>query len=509
MPDRATGVREGEVFAGKYLMGEVLGAGAMGTVVAGHHLLLDQKVAIKFLTTQASAHPEALGRFMQEARAAVRIKSEHVVRVRDVAVENDLPYIVMEYLEGCDLAEWMRRHGPLSVERAIDFILQACEAIHEAHGLDIIHRDIKPPNLFAVQRSGVIQTIKVLDFGISKTLGIVPATLDPTEWEPESVVTQDRTMIGSPYYMSPEQMESARDVDARTDVWALGVTLYELLSGKLPFEGRSLLQVYSHIASNVPLRLRDGSPHVPSELEAIILKCLERQRDRRCGSVAELAAALVRFGSSRATLSIERIASLPGPRETTAPASPLNEPSTLRVLSSAAIDRTLASPIRLSPLPETKNGEVTHDKAKPGRGLRVAAVAAGLLAVALGTGLLLPRVLPGGGGGSASVARALVVAAPPAARASDSAKPDGEARGLGASLAVDAGTWALPSTADSFAPPLQVASTAPMKRVPVSPHPGLKAVMGAPSSEKPSSRVLALDAALSPASEWTPPEIPR
>ena len=291
VPKLPIGVREGEVLAEKYRIGETIGAGAMGVVVAARHLRLDQKVAIKFLVPRAQEHPSSIARFMREARATARIKSEHVVRVLDVDVlDGGVPYIVMEFLEGCDLAEWLRRRGSLPAEQACDVILQACDAVQEAHGLDIIHRDIKPPNLFVVHQAGMVQTIKVLDFGISKMTEVTPATIDPDEWKERSVVTEDRATIGSPHYMSPEQMESARDVDARTDVWALGVTLYELITGRLPFEGASFLQVYSgsprrrleHLRAslaNHAARARRRDPQVPGAQSREAFCQRERARD--------------------------------------------------------------------------------------------------------------------------------------------------------------------------------------------------------------------------------------
>src|SRR5580658_1309142 len=262
-------VREGEVVEGRYRIGRLLGSGAMGTVFAAHHILLDQKVAIKFLVPESLGHSDSVARFVREARATATIKSEHVVRVLDVALrDGGVPYIVMEYLEGRDLAAWLRIHGAPEAHVAVDFVLQACDAIAEAHELGIIHRDLKPANMFAVQRDGVVETIKVLDFGISKTPGLVSSTAPPGEWRPGAIITEERTPIGSPCYMSPEQMESARDVDHRTDIWALGVTLCELITGRVPFEGQSLVQVYARIkSSGARVRLGDD---VPRGLRAVI-----------------------------------------------------------------------------------------------------------------------------------------------------------------------------------------------------------------------------------------------
>jgi serine/threonine-protein kinase len=298
-------VREGEVVEGRYRIGRLLGSGAMGTVFAAHHILLDQKVAIKFLVPESLGHSDSVARFLREARATATIKSEHVVRVLDVALrDGGVPYIVMEYLEGRDLAAWLRIHGAPEAHVAVDFVLQACDAIAEAHELGIIHRDLKPANMFAVQRDGVVETIKVLDFGISKAPGLVSSTAPPGEWRPGAVVTEERTPIGSPCYMSPEQMESARDVDHRTDIWALGVTLCELVTGHLPFEGQSLVQIYALIKSGLRLRWREDAP---SGLEAVIRKCLEPERDRRYGSVRDLQAALAPFGLPPTAATAERI----------------------------------------------------------------------------------------------------------------------------------------------------------------------------------------------------------
>jgi eukaryotic-like serine/threonine-protein kinase len=355
VPGLPTGVREGEIVAGKYRIVRVLGAGAMGTVALARHLNLDQDVAIKFLTPEALG-TDAVGRLLREARAVARIRSEHVVRVHDVSVlESGVPYIEMEYLEGCDLSKWLQKYGPLDVELAVDFLLQACDAIAEAHQLQVIHRDVKPANLFAVQRMGVVETIKVLDFGISKAGGLVSATLPPGEWPSSAVDTQEKMPIGSPCYMSPEQMESARDVDPRTDIWALGVTLSELLTGRLPFEGQSLLQVWSKITSETPPCLRDSAPHVPPGLEAVILKCLKPRRDERYGSVTELARALVEFGSSRAAAYVLRMVRAEGHSEPAAE-SPRTVTPSPRVLAPRGAEKTLASPVSGAVAPASRRG---------------------------------------------------------------------------------------------------------------------------------------------------------
>jgi serine/threonine-protein kinase len=162
-------VRQGDLLLGKYLIGKTLGAGGMGVVVAAEHVQLGQKVAVKFLTAELRGNAEAVERFLREARAAAQIRSEHVVRVVDVhGVAGDLCYMVMEFLEGQDLSQIIETQGRLSLPEAVGYVLQACEAIGEAHGRGIVHRDLKPSNLFLSHRLDGSPLIKVLDFGISK-----------------------------------------------------------------------------------------------------------------------------------------------------------------------------------------------------------------------------------------------------------------------------------------------------------------------------------------------------
>jgi eukaryotic-like serine/threonine-protein kinase len=295
-------VREGDILAGKYRVERILGLGGMGVVVAAQHLKLDERVAIKLLVPEAFLDPEALVRFDREARAAVKIKSEHVARVTDVGtLENGAPYMVMEYLEGEDMAASLRRTGPLPVERTVELVLQACEAIGEAHGLGIIHRDLKPSNLFYARRSDDRWTIKVLDFGISKVTSLALTTR-------AMEMTKAGAMIGSPLYMSPEQMQSPRSVDARTDIWGIGIVLYELLVGDVPFRGETVPEVCLNVATQPTPALRRFRPDAPPGLENVISKCLQKDRNKRFSNVGELALALAPFGSGRARASAERIA---------------------------------------------------------------------------------------------------------------------------------------------------------------------------------------------------------
>jgi eukaryotic-like serine/threonine-protein kinase len=301
-----TGVREGDLLAGKYRVERVLGEGGMGIVVAARHVSLDERVALKFLLPATLAQPEAVARFLREARASARIKSEHVAHVTDVGVlEGGAPYMVMEFLEGMDLSTLLRERGPLPIEDAVDYVAQTCEAIAEAHALGIIHRDLKPANLMLVRRSDGTPCIKVLDFGISKVSG---GSADGM------AMTSTSAMLGSPLYMSPEQMMSSRDVDARTDIWSIGTILYELLAGRLPFEAETLPALGVLIATASAHPLGACRTDLAPGLEAIVARCLAKRREDRFASVALLAQALEPFAPDRSRVSIERASRILGER---------------------------------------------------------------------------------------------------------------------------------------------------------------------------------------------------
>ena len=277
--------REGEILRGKYRVKRLLGEGGMGIVVLARHLRLDRNVAIKMLSDEAAAKSGAVVRFAREARAAARIQSDHVVRILDVDdSESGAPFLVMEYLEGKDLDAVLRDEGKLSVARAVDVVLQACVGLAEAHAHGIVHRDLKPANLFLANRPGSPGIVKVLDFGISKALR-------DTDDVALGATGAERA-LGSPSYMSPEQLKSARHVDARTDIWSLGVTLHELVSGGLPFEAEGATALGARIATEPPIPLGRACPDAPKELEAIVLRCLEKDPAARFENVAELAKAL-------------------------------------------------------------------------------------------------------------------------------------------------------------------------------------------------------------------------
>jgi eukaryotic-like serine/threonine-protein kinase len=290
----------GEVIAGKYRVDSELGAGGMGVVLCATHLDLGQRVAIKVLTVsdEDERRDEARSRFLREGRATAALVSDHVVRVYDVGtLDNGAPFMVMELLRGNDLARTLVQHGPLSIARACDCVRQAAEAIACAHAQNIVHRDLKPSNLFLTQRSDGTPLVKVLDFGISKTTGAEPERIT-------SNLTADRSVLGTPFYMSPEQVRDAKAVDQRTDIWSLGLILHELLSGSPAFEGTTLPGVCAAIAADPPAALRLKRPEVPLEVEAIVLKCLEKDPAKRFQSARELISVLAPWSGRPETASL-------------------------------------------------------------------------------------------------------------------------------------------------------------------------------------------------------------
>jgi serine/threonine-protein kinase len=278
--------RPGEIVARKYHILRVLGRGAMGMVVAARHLHLDQAVALKFMLPAARVARGATERFLDEARAASRLRSPPVVAVRDADVLDDgTPYIAMELLEGDDLAGELRRRGPLPVAEAAGLALQLCRALADAHAQGIVHRDIKPANLFAARLADGSVQLKVLDFGIS--------TLGPGAREAGGAPR------GSPLYMSPEQVRAAPGVDARSDLWAAGVVLYQLLSGRLPFDGADETDIGVHILNDAPAPLRAAGSRIPAGLERVVLRCLAKRPCDRYADAGALAAALEPFALTR------------------------------------------------------------------------------------------------------------------------------------------------------------------------------------------------------------------
>jgi serine/threonine-protein kinase len=292
------GFEEGQVLAGRYRIGKSLGRGCMGEVVAAEQIHLKERVAIKFMMSERCQDQDAVLRFLQEARAVRKIQSEHVVRVTDAAVRDDgVPYLVMEHLDGIDLGAKLARSKRVPLPDAASWIIQACEGIGEAHRMGIVHRDLKPANLFLVDRPDGSTIIKVLDFGISKDTRIGSGTLAVSDTKPSGGLTQGRAVLGSPAYMAPEQIESPANVDARSDIWSLGATLFELVAGQVPFTGDTLFQIYKNIVADRSMSWRRKLDSLPEGFVSVVAKCLTVNREGRYSTTAELAAALAPFAS--------------------------------------------------------------------------------------------------------------------------------------------------------------------------------------------------------------------
>ncbi len=320
----------GDIISDKFRVERHLGEGGMGFVVCATHIALGQKVALKFMLDEALANSEIRSRFMREARAAGKLKSVHAARVLDVAtLEDGSPYIVMEYLEGADLSAILRKRGRIPAEEVAEYIIQACEAVDEAHSLGIVHRDLKPANLFLAKGSGGRPQIKVLDFGVSKIMrdgdgktdmdmtmaggrkrpGLTP--LGGRDLE-DSVVTRVTDLLGSPNYMAPEQLASARDADPQSDIWSLGVILYRLTSGIMPFPADTQEELVYQVTRAPIAPLRNYVPNIPAGFDAVVSRCMERDKTRRYATARELARALSKFTGAKP--SIERLALL-GPAD--------------------------------------------------------------------------------------------------------------------------------------------------------------------------------------------------
>ena len=450
----------GELVGGKYKIKSMLGEGGMGVVFGATHLDLNCDVAIKVIRQELNQQPELIARLMQEARAAAQIRSDHVCRVLDVSrLDNGSPYVVMEYLDGKNLASVIDAKGRLPERVAVDYLLQACEAIAEAHRSGIVHRDLKPENLFLAEFPDGRRAIKVLDFGISKATG---AWKNATERS----LTNPSSAMGSPHYMAPEQMTSASDVDARADIWALGAILHQMLTGSLAFDGESLPAVCAAVLQSNPMPVRQILPELSAGLGEAISLCLVKDREQRLGSVADLAHLIVSYGTSQARLSVARISKLL--EETDAVAS--SEDGALGTLLSPRQLPTPKTPIRpLVASPSETTVAVTSSKRvfevrarTPHRTVWVVVAAVAILVI----GGIALRTLPGtrsipvstaAGQLPSSVAAvaAPTMATPKVAEVSPKSLASAEAAGL---ASADIATSAVPAKGEAT-PPL-IPSTA-------------------------------------------------
>ena len=414
----------GDLIAGKYEVIKLIGSGGMGYVVSAMHVELGEVVALKFLRPEALQIEELVERFSREARAAAKIRSEHVARVFDVGVLPDgVPFIVMEHLAGQDLADVLQERGPLPIKVAVEYVMQACEALAAAHASGVVHRDIKPENLFLTKHAQGLDFIKILDFGISK-VALAPGKRGFV-----------RTMmpLGSPVYMSPEQIRSSDQVDARTDIWSLGCVLFELLTGTVAFNEPSLMQLSAAILEHDPVPLRELVEDAPVELEEVVLRCLEKDADKRYGNIAELAIALYPFAPRRSRISAERcyhalknaglecpefeveIQSVFPPSNAGEAAAPVSGTGR-RLTRGALTGRAVKAPqVRTNAAGRVSNEEL--ETLRPGRNYKVAGALAVVAAAAVAAFLFVQHqagsVLGAPAAGPAAEAHGPQVAAPP------------------------------------------------------------------------------------------------
>jgi len=277
----------GNIVDGRYRIDSLHAEGGMSTVFRATHLLLERPVAFKVVSAEVMAVPGCAARFLREARAATQLRNDHIVQVFDVGVlESGAPYMVMEWLEGGDLAQLLVEQGALPLETAIEYVLQVCETLAEVHGRGIIHRDLKPSNLFVTTGPDGSPHIKLLDFGVSKMM--IGGEGDR--------ITQTGTVLGSPSYMAPEQMGSAESADERTDVWGAGTVLFELLTGRVPFEGQGLGAILKAITTSGAPKVSTLREDIPAGLDDVVARCLQAEPADRFPNVVELAQALAKFG---------------------------------------------------------------------------------------------------------------------------------------------------------------------------------------------------------------------
>lgn len=295
-------VQPGELLAGKYEVERILGAGGMGIVVQAMHVDLQQRVAVKFMLRTVAENRDSVARFLREARAAARLRSDHVARVMDVGrLETGEPYLVMEYLDGVNLASVLAQVSTFSLPNAVDWLLQACEAIAEAHASGIVHRDLKPSNLFVTWQPDGTALVKVLDFGVSKLLKSSKVKGD------SFTLTSSLAILGSPAYMSPEQLRNSKRVDHRSDIWSLGIILFELLTGEHPFVSDSLPGLIVAVTNDPTPSVRRLRHDIPAEVDYLIERALEKDPDLRLPNIAEFVSALAPFGSDDARSSARSV----------------------------------------------------------------------------------------------------------------------------------------------------------------------------------------------------------
>lgn len=480
--------RPGQLIAGKYRIEGCVGEGGMGAVFAARHEQLNQLVAIKVLKREAASNEALVGRFHREAQHAAALQSEHVARVFDVGVTaaGGLPYLVMEHLEGEDLGAIIERKEMLPHQLIVDYALQAVDALAQAHANGIVHRDLKPSNLFIAQRPDGSTALKVVDFGISKAF---------EQQDAQDKILTGKALLGSPSYMAPEQIRQAGSVDPRSDIWSLGVTMYELLSGKLPFDGEGVGEVLAAVLMYDAEPLAVIAPHVDPVLANVVERCIKRERDDRFPNVGELATALVPFASPKSAHLAERAvqtlrmsgAMRSAPQSGVTPAGvardvsgdtptsdrrilvPQPEPSSSRrlPLTTGARGRLESAPTLMDDSDQNPATVAVHrpPQAKS-RVPTIVAAALGVVLVAVAGGIMVKRMRAPAAdvAGQRPVARELSNASRPAATARNQAKSVGAAQ-----AAADAGVVAAPEDAGISAGSKPKRPRVRVKTIPVRP----------------------------------------
>jgi serine/threonine-protein kinase len=364
----------GDVIADKYRLDKVAGEGGMGIVYAAEHLVLKQRVAVKVLLPDAASSEAIVERFAREARAAAKINSEHVARVLDAgSLSSGSPFLVMEYLDGCDLEELLELQKTLPAREVVEYIIQALEGLAHAHAAKLVHRDLKPANLFLSTRPDGSNAIKLLDFGISKV----------TNGKPEDKRLTGRHVLGSPVYMSPEQLRNATDIDGRADVWSMGIVAYELLTGEPPFDGDGVGEIFAAILEKEPIHPTDVNAKVPRDLGDVVLRCLRRDPAERWDDAGRLARALLPYADDQEAL-VERAEQvLARAKNLTVQKTPVEARRVVAAIDAAA-NRAIVTATRAGsnpPLPLVKKSEKAARKATLAKPMVTASVGAALVLI--------------------------------------------------------------------------------------------------------------------------------
>ena len=402
----------GDLVAGKYKVDRVLGVGGMGAVFAAVDRATGERVALKCLLPIFCENIDVITRFLREGSATMRLQSEHIARVSATgALDSGVPYIVMEHLDGRDLRSVVKSSGPLEVKDAAGYVGQVCAALAEAHALGIVHRDLKPANLFLTLRPDGSALIKVLDFGIAKYTS-------PSLLGDHAEMTKTQAVLGSRAYMSPEQMLRPKEVDARADIWSLGVILYFFVTGKSPFTSDTTEGMIMRIVSGSPEPMTTFVPDLPPAFEAVVLRCLAKSREARFSNVTELARALAPFASDiqdRTTMTLDdaQTRSREGRPPESSGSTQLGYTKSSPAKSNASIERLSEH--------GTSRTSVTQVKRRPLQPLMVGAGAVALLgaAIVVGSFIVGARRTPDRGEAHEGVKAVAVQAPPPSLSATE------------------------------------------------------------------------------------------